>query len=122
MRWVTYATSVKRPNKALLESPQFHALPVPPNSRPEDRNYFAEYVVNGVRDLPSHYAFADFWKAAGIEYLNLRVHPSLRASFRSLEGTGEAFKGHVSTLREGVKTLQERMADRAGLPPVPDAD
>ena len=48
--------------EALLASPQFQSLPVPPESREENRKYFAEYVVNGSRDLPGHYTFADFWR------------------------------------------------------------
>lgn len=106
--------------EALLASPDFQSLPVPPDSRAEERKYFAEYVVNGIRDLPAHYAFADFWRAAGIEYLSLRTHPTLRALFQSLDSAGESFEKHAITLRKDVKVLQENLADEAGLPPVPD--
>lgn len=104
--------------KELLQSRRFHELPVPNDPGPDPRKYFAEYVINGVRDLPSHYSFAEFWKIHGLEYLQLRSESSLESMFQSLEASGASFKRAVAALRQIVKELQERMADTAGLPPV----
>jgi len=104
--------------KNLIQSARFQQLPMPADAQPDPRKYFAEYVVNGVRELPSHYTFADFWKAYGLEYLELRSEPSLVSSFRSLEASGESFRKRVVALRQSVKQLQEYIADQAGLPPV----
>lgn len=104
---------------ALLQSAQFQELPMPPDARPEDRRYFAEYVINGIRDLPSHYAFSEFWKDAGVRYMKLRSDPVLRSSFDSLTASGETLETQVTALQQEVKSLQERLADSAGLPPVP---
>ena len=103
----------------LLQSAQFRGLPMPPQARPEDRRYFAEYVINGVRDLPSHYAFSEFWKEAAAQYLKLHSDPAMRSSFDSLTAAGKSLEIDASTLRQEIKRLQERLADSAGLPPVP---
>lgn len=47
--------------RQVLASSRFPELPIPTGARADDRRYFAEYVVNGIRNLPSHYSFADFW-------------------------------------------------------------
>lgn len=104
---------------AVLQSPQLQELPMPADARPEDRRYFVEYVINGIRDLPAHYAFSEFWKGAGAQYLKLRSDPAMRPSFDSLIATGEALETQANALRNEVKGLQERLADSAGLPPVP---
>lgn len=101
----------------LMTSARFLQPPVP-SEKPDARKYFAEYVINGLRDLPSHYVFADFWKAHGGEYLNLRQDPSLARSFGSIRTRGDSFHPAVVALRGGVKQLQERIADEAGLAPV----
>lgn len=104
--------------ESLTHSPRFQALPMPADARPEDRKYFAEYMINGLRDLLSHYSFADFWKAHGGEYLELRSEPSLAPSFEVLEQHGSSFRREVVGLRRSVKEVQEHSADEAGLPPV----
>ncbi len=93
---------------------------MPLDARPEDRRYFAEYVINGIRDLSPHYSFSEFWKEAGAQYMKLRSDPALRPSFDSLTATGKLLETQASALRQEVKSLQERLADSAGLPPVPD--
>lgn len=102
----------------LMRSPRFLRLPMPANEHPEGHKYFAEYVINGLRDLLSHYSFADFWKAHGGEYLELRSEPSLAPSFLLLEERGDLFRRELVALRRTVKELQERSADEAGLAPV----
>jgi len=102
----------------LIDAPSFLTLPVADNARPEDRKYFAEYVINGLRDLLPHYSFADFWKAHGGEYLHLRMEPSLAPSFQLLEERGHLFRRELVPLREAVKALQQRSADEAGVAPV----
>ena len=102
----------------LTHSARFLELSVPANGRPEDRRYFAEYVINNLRDLLSYYSFADFWKAHGGEYLQLRSEPSLAPSFKLLEARGDSFRRELVAFIRTVKELQERSADEAGLAPV----
>ena len=101
----------------LMHSPRFLALPVP-NDASAARKYFAEYVINGLRDLLSYYSFADFWRSCGNEYLALRSDTSLAPSFASLDAKGDSFRQELIGLRRSVKQLQERIADEAGLAPV----
>lgn len=102
----------------LTRSASLLTLSVPRDEHPDARKYFAEYVVNGLRDLPSHYIWADFWRAHASEYLNLRSEPSLASSFESVLTVGDSFQREAVALRGGVKELQERIADEAGLAPV----
>lgn len=101
----------------LIHSPRFQGLPVPSDGGADNRKYFAEYVINGLRDLLSYYSFADFWKTNGAEYLKLRSDPSLDHWFESLDTRGNSFKRALLTLTRSVKQLQERIADEAGLAP-----
>ncbi|MBI1845831.1 MAG: hypothetical protein HY294_14790 [Candidatus Rokubacteria bacterium] len=101
----------------LLSSERFRNLPGPNDHGLENRKYLAEYVINGLRDLPSHYVFADFWNSTGGEYLRLRSYPFLRPSFHSIETTGESFRAAAAALRKNTKQLLERIADEAGLAP-----
>lgn len=110
--------SCQKAYKNVIQSARFQQLRIPADTQSDPRKYFAEYVVNGVRDLPSHYTCADFWKANGPEYLELRSEPSLVSSFRSLKASGESFRKRVVALRQSVKQLQESIADQAGLAPV----
>ena len=101
----------------LLNSPRFQALPVPSDGGADARRYFAEYVINGHRDLPSYFSLAEFWKTNGVEYLELRSDPSLTQSFKSLDTHGNSFKLALLTLTTNVEQLQQRIADEAGLAP-----
>ncbi len=105
----------------LTRSASFSRLPVPSDEGPDARKYFAEYTINGLRDLLSYYSLHDFWKARGDEYLNLRSDPSLAPSFKSLETLGNSLRKEVVALRKSVKQLQEGIADEAGLAPVDPA-
>lgn len=105
----------------LVHSTSFLALPEPEDGGLDKRKYFAEYVINGLRDLHSYYTFADFWKTQGGEYLKVRSEPALAASFRSLEALGDSFRRELVALRRSVKELQERIADEAGLAPADPA-
>jgi hypothetical protein len=113
--------SCQKAYEKLAQSSSFSKLTVPGDDQAAARRYFPENVINGLRDLPSYYMFADFWKAHGGEYLNLRSDPSLAPSFKSLETRGDSFRREVVALRGSVKKLQESIADEAGLAPVDPA-
>lgn len=113
--------------QTLIQSPAFQNLPMPNEQHlepaleralPDARKYFAEYVINGLRDVPSHYVFADFWRAHGRQYLDLRTNPSLVSFFSTVETAGRTLQQNVDGLGRDVKKLQELLADKAGLPVV----
>jgi hypothetical protein len=113
--------SCQKAYEKLMQSPSFSKLGLPDGDQAAARRYFSEYVINGLRDLPSHYIFSDFWKAHGGEYLSLRSDPSLAPYFKLLDAHGDSLRRDVVALRRTVKKLQESIADEAGLAPVDPA-
>ncbi len=87
-----------------------------------DRKYLVEYVVNGMRDLPSHYVHHDMWRQEGGRFLVLREDPALASDFRSLMAVGRDFAKAVRPLQTYVGALQVELSDKYRLPPVGPAD
>jgi len=106
----------------LLQSEDFNRLAQQTPVECGDRKYLAEYIVNGIRDLPSHYSYADVWRSHGGAFLDLRSRPALQDSFQVLRQVGEAFRNAVERLREETEQLQWTLADELQLPPVDPAD
>lgn len=107
--------------QTVLPSQRFRALAGTSVSE-RDQRYFAEYVVNGLRDLPSYYTFHDVWTRDGERFLGLRHDPALMAKFTALTAAGESFLNVVRSLLSTVGTLQSELADTYKLPPVDPAD
>jgi hypothetical protein len=84
--------------------------------------YLAEYMVNGIRDLPSHYTTSDVWRQHGGAFLDLRSMPALEESFQAIHRTGEAFRSKVERLLQETERLQQALADEFQLPPIDPAD
>lgn len=84
----------------------------------DDHRYFAEYVVNGWRDLPNNYTYASFWKLHGEAFLVLRERPRLSVSFAVLYEAGAAFLRAAEALWKCIRDEQAELADTFGLPPV----
>lgn len=84
--------------------------------------YFAEYVVNGIRDLPSYHDAHDIWTQTGRAFLDLRNDPAIRPSFEALDTAGKEFSNAVSLLLKAVAALQVELSDKYKLPPVDPTD
>ena len=84
--------------------------------------YFAEYVVNGIRDLGLHYTYHEGWKLKGDEFLALRERPAFADDVKSLPKTGGELRQVVDQLDAALSDLQQELADRYQLPPVDPTD
>ena len=105
-----------------LQSERFRTLAASWSTAERDREYFAEYIVNGLRDLASHYVHHELWTRQGATFLGLREDPALTNEFRSLEATGQKFLKCVTSMLATVNRLQVELADSYQLPPVDPSD
>ena len=106
----------------VLQSEGFRSLAASISVAESDRKYLAEYVVNGVRDLPSHYVHWELWAREGGRFLDLRKAPGLVAEVRGLASAGRDFAERVDALLASVSSLQVDLADKYKLPPVDPID
>jgi hypothetical protein len=106
----------------VLQSERFQSLAASISVAESDRKYLAEYIVNGVRDLPSHYVHYELWVREGGRFLDLREAPGLVTEVRGLLLAGRRFAGRVDSLLESVNGLQVGLADKYKLPPVDPTD
>lgn len=102
----------------LTQSEDFGRLAAATGSRPEEWQFFAQYVVNGVRDLDSYVSSAELWRQKGAEFLALRERPALAESFQAVSETGSAFHIHARSLLRELEKAQRDLADEFQLPPV----
>ena len=106
----------------LLHNQRFLTLVSSTSVSEHDGRYFAEYVVNGLRDLASYYTFQELWTRDGGKFLELREDPALASEFTALKAAGRDFLKCVDSLLRAVGTLQEELADSYKLPPVDSTD
>ncbi len=79
------------------------------------------YVVDGRRELPSHFA-DEGWREGAEQFLALRQDPALTATFHKIEKLGGSLRKVVETLHRDLESAQRDLADRYGLAPVDPAD
>jgi hypothetical protein len=105
---------------ALWMDEDFQALtaPIPEN----ERAYYAEYVVNGIVELPSHYTAAPIWNAKRQSFRGLRDKAQLRDSFMRVEQEGQSMRALVERALDELSTIRDALADDHGLPPVDPVD
>lgn len=115
-------TAARNVYRKLLQSERFRKLAASISVAESDRKYLAEYVVNGIRDLPSHYVHYEIWVREGGRFLDLREAPGLAAEISGLASAGRAFATRVEAFRESVSVLQVDLADKYKLPPVDPTD
>lgn len=106
----------------LLRSEDFSHLLAKVSVEQGDRKYLAEYVVNGISDLPSHYALLDVWCQHGSAFLDLRSRPNLKDSFQAIQRAGEPFGHELDRFLGEMERLQQMLADKFQLPPVDPVD
>lgn len=84
--------------------------------QPDDaRKYFAEYVLNGARDLPFDYIHAEYWARSGERFLDLRKDPGIRRAIEGVEQAGRAFGDAARLLLSHLTTVRDQLADKYGL-------
>lgn len=106
----------------LLQNDRFRTLARSTAVPETEHRYFAEYVVNGLRDLVPDSKYHDLWAHEGAEFLELRESPELTDGFRSLADAGRSFRQAVASLFSIVSALQAELADTYNLPPVDPVD
>ncbi len=106
----------------LIRDDRFRELASSTSAPELDHRYFAEYVVNGLRDLESYYSLHELWSLEGAKFLSLREDPALARDFRALEASGRDFAQAVNALDSTVSALQIELADAYRLPPVDPVD
>ncbi len=106
----------------VIQNERFRTLAASSSIAESEHRYLAEYVVNGIRDLASHYVHHEMWTREGAKFLGVRKDPALVSEFRSLEASSGDFAKAVSALRIAVNALQVEFADAYKLPPVDPAD
>jgi hypothetical protein len=79
----------------------------------------AEYVVNGVQSLPSHYSTARFWAVAGPTLLATTHHPQLHAEFNNVGETGQKLLEAVDRCLSAFNGIRAEYTRRFALAPVP---
>jgi len=82
-----FTRTVESETKA-YESARRHEQWAPPYIRTELPRFSAEYVINNIQSLPSHYATAEFWNGFGKKLLTFRNRPEfklLAGEIRTLE-------------------------------------
>ena len=88
----------------------------------EDQKYFAEYVVNGIAELPEGRSEAEFWNVRAPDFLALRNRPGVLESFERLSSRGKTFQSVAEPLARKIDATRDELADEYGLPPVdPDS-
>ena len=108
-----------RAYERLMASDEFRRIaPSVGDPNLDDHKYFAEYVINGLRDLPFNYSYCEMWKSRGGDFLALRDAPVLSEHFQKIARIGAALRRHIVALEKRLADLQQKLADRHGLPPV----
>jgi hypothetical protein len=102
----------------ILQSVDFRRLTT--EASPADVPYFAEYIVNGLRDLSYGMTHLEYWKHRGIDFINLRDGSDLREPARRVDSAGRNLDLAVKKLRTEIERLQQDLADEFLLPPVVD--
>jgi hypothetical protein len=115
-------TVARRVYERVLQSERFRSLATSISVAESDRKYLAEYVVNGMRDLPSHYVHSEMWAREGGKFLDLREAPELVGEVHALASAGRDFAERVDALLRLVTSLQVGLADKYKLPPVDPTD
>ena len=115
-------SAAKNAYDQLTRNDRFRALASSTSVPEPDHRSFAEYVVNGLRDLASYYTFSDVWSREGVRFLSLRDAPALASEFRALESRGQDFAKVVNAFLSAVSALQIELADAYKLPPVDPVD
>lgn len=118
----TLRTAATRAYERVMQDARFRQLAASNALEVGDSRYAAEYIVNGVRDLASHFVHQEMWNREGARFLALRENPALIHEFRSLEASGRDFGASVGAFLSAVNALQTELADTYKLAPVEPSD
>lgn len=81
--------------------------------------HLAEYVVNNVESLPSHYTSAEFWRIVAPVLLETRTSDPLRALFEKIKQRGQSLLRQVERSIDVLLDIRAQYTRHFSLPPVP---
>jgi hypothetical protein len=85
--------------------------------RPDDwLKVVAEYIINGVQQLPDYYTTSDFWNVYGGEFLRLRDSPEVRPAWEATVSATARFSQEVDRLIDLLKKVRNELSLSAGVP------
>jgi len=87
-------------------------------TRPEEQRVLAEYVINGVRDLPYHSPYRESWATQGRDFLAFRESPDMLPHIERMNQSGTELHRVVQSLLQDFEQHQHGLADEFQLPPV----
>jgi hypothetical protein len=76
----------------------------------------AEYIINGVQQLPDYYTTADFWNEHSGEFLKLRDSPEVRPAWETTVSATKRFSRKVDRLIDLLKKVRNELSLSAGVP------
>jgi hypothetical protein len=83
--------------------------------RNEIPKHAAEYLINNVHDLPSHYTFSGFWKIASGSLMDFRLHPR----FQPLRKTTNNLALNSSRLKQALESRRLSLSREFDVPAAP---
>ena len=102
--------------KAVLALQQFRTLC--PDVTESERGSLAEYIVDGMGELPDYYVLHRQWNSARLRLLGLRSTPELTVVFERVTRAVASLREAVQRMGAKVESLQQELADEYGLPVV----
>ena len=109
---------------AILQSPELRRL-VDRHTTDEERQTprlqqnLAEYIVNGLRELPDHYGTSPVWNREAEHFLSLRhSDPSVGAALDLVAAAGQVVQEANTALKSHCETMRNELARQFGLPRV----
>jgi hypothetical protein len=77
--------------------------------------YCAEYLINGLRELPSHYSLSGFWNSSNTPLLTFRTAPD----FKALDKTTEQLLLSSNKLKYSLETRRLSLSREFDVPAAP---
>lgn len=78
-----------------------------------ESDYFdllAEYVVNGIKNLPSYYTTAPLWNRHSDKFLQILEHPTIRSCWQATSKAGDAAFHDSHRLSQLLKEVRLRLS------------
>lgn len=75
----------------------------------------AQYVVNQIKELPSHYTTSKFWARFGRDFFEFRAGKE----FEKLDLSGEELAKHDERLLAKLDDLRSTLSEEYDVPPAP---
>jgi len=82
------------------------------------RKLIAQYIVNWIKELPSHYSSSKFWSRFGNEFFQFRTGEA----FEKLDTSGEQFENEDEIFLKALENLRSNLVEKYDIPAAPISD